>query len=156
MEYTSKKTFNFNILNKKFFLPNEIKDDITQCLANERVLRVDTFTSKYLDDVNGSNVMIIITQNGKLVELHTHAFFEDEDDEDDEFVYDANTEYVKVRQISHVNLLVKKEVIDIYMDSLCLSANSLHDFCSGREDSVMVWTDKQTDLLEKFLISVTE
>jgi hypothetical protein len=63
---------------------------------------------------------------------------------------------IQVREIPNTELTNKLDLINIYIDTIRLCENSLKDFCSGREDSMMLWTKDHTDKLEMFLTKISD
>ncbi|AYV75446.1 MAG: hypothetical protein Terrestrivirus1_320 [Terrestrivirus sp.] len=132
--------------NRKISIPEQLSNYVTLALNLDVIIRMEIFHSDYLDDVNGNVVLVMITAKGKIIELYYH---DDEDSIEDPIDY--NQDNIQVREIPNAELTNRLELINVYIDTIRLCENSLRDFCSNREDSIMLWTKDHTDKLEKFL-----
>ena len=137
--------------NRKISIPEQLSNYVTQALNLDVIIRMEIFSSDYLDDVNGNVVLVKITAKGKIIELY---YYDDDDIFDGPIDY--NQDNIQVREIPNAELTNRLELINIYIDTVRLCENSLRDFCSNREDSIMLWTKDQTDKLEKFLTKISD
>jgi len=137
--------------NRKISIPEQLSNYVTQALNLDVIIRMEIFSSDYLDDVNGNVVLVMITAKGKIIELY---YYDDDDIFDGPIDY--NQDNIQVREIPNAELTNRLELINIYIDTVRLCENSLRDFCSNREDSIMLWTKDHTDKLEKFLTKISD
>lgn len=109
---------------------------------------ISTIVMRYEED---KDVLLCFLSNGKLIEFIYPIIFDDENDENDENDVYSELIVTDIPVFNYKQDVQAIELIKLYIDTIKICANSLEDFCSGREDSCLVWNYKLSEKIVKFL-----